>query len=150
MILSSAASFVGRKEDKEWSRLLWKAADKKLFSMFRLSIFFSRAAERAGMGLMLQRSSTRSMILPCLPFLAMSSSSISVPLLKSKNISLGVKGIWGLATWSFYPQERRQAGTWSEREKCAICIFTSPPLSSTRSPHRRISILIAWRRVGER
>src|SRR5258708_14955686 len=134
--------FGNRKGDRGWSRLLSKKANAKRCSMFRSNTLCSRAAERAGMGLMLRRSSTRSMILPCLLFLVISSSSISVLLLPFKNGSLGGKDTLEPATWAFCLRERRPPGTWSARERYATCIWMSHPPSSTRSPPRPTSILI--------
>src|SRR5258708_9452685 len=134
--------FGNREGDREWSRLLSKKANPERCSMFRSNTLCSRAAERAGMGLMLRRSSTRSMILLYLLFLVISSSSISVLLQPFKNGSLGVKDTLEPAIWSFCLRERRPPGTWSARERYATCICISPPPSSSRSPPRQTLILI--------
>src|SRR6266700_4821417 len=134
--------FVHRKEDREWSRLLSKKTHTKPYSMFRLNTLCSRAAERAGMGLMWPRSSTRSMILPCLLFLVISFPSISVLLLPFTNGSLGGKDTLEPGTWPFCLQERRPTGMWSARERYATCICISHPPSSRRLPPRPTLILI--------
>src|SRR6266705_861648 len=138
----SAASFCPQDGRQGVEQVPFEENTHEPYSMFRLNTLCSRAAERAGMGLMWPRSSTRSMILPCLLFLVISLSSISVLLLPFTNGSLGGKDTLEPGTWPFCLQERRPTGMWSARERYATCICISHPPSSRRLPPRPTLILI--------